>query len=569
MFALSMLLFFLVGRGPAVPSGATLVLRVGGDPAEIAPNDVVSYLRRQSTPTVSSIVRTLHMAKVDSRIERVLLEPTGFTSAYWGKVQEIRDAVADFRTSGKPVYAFLQYGADRDYYLATAADKIFLMPSGSLDVNGVATYEVFLRGTLDKVGVYPDLHHIGDYKTAPNTLTETGYTPAHREMDESLSRSLYDEIVRVVAESRHKAPDQVRQVMDRGPLLPEAALDAGLIDGVAYEDEVSRDLRVATGTPENASQITADQYGAVDQTSLGLNRGPRVAVLYLTGEIIDGKSGFDPLNGAVMGSDTVAEYLRSIRGDSRVRAVVLRIDSPGGSATASDAIWHELMRTRQDDPNRPIVASMGDLAASGGYYVAMAAQAIVAQPSTLTGSIGIFGGKYVTGGLYEKLGAHIDSASFGRFAEMDSPARPYTPDELKALDGQLRAFYDQFVRKAADARGRTVEQIDAVGQGRVWTGRQAVDEGLVDEVGGMDRAIALAKERAHIPADSGVELVVYPPRKTFVELLADSLNGTTQGAAIRSALTTEEASVLRMVRGPFALFRRGEPLALMPQLMVQ
>ncbi len=571
MFAASLLLVLFVGRGPSVPKGATLVLRVGGDPADVAPNDVVSYLRRQSAPTVESIVNALHMAKVDSRIERVLLEPTGFTSAYWGKIQEIRDAVVDFRASGKPVYAFLQYGADRDYYLATAADKIFLMPSGSLAVNGVATYEVFLRGTLDKIGVYPDLHHIGDYKTATNTFTQTGYTPAHREMDASLTKSFYDEIVRVIAESRHKDADAVRQIMDQGPLVPQAALDAGLIDGVAYEDEVSRDLRVATGTAGNAAQIDADQYGLVDPTSLGLDKGPRVAVLYLNGEITDGTSGYDPVNGPVVGSDTVAQYVREIRKDSSIRAIVLRIDSPGGSATASDEIWHELTLARHDNPNRPIVASMSDLAASGGYYVAVAAQAIVAQPGTLTGSIGIFGGKYVTGGLYEKLGANLDSTSQGRFAEMDSPARPYTPDEAKAVDAELHAFYAQFVQKVADARGRTPAQIDAVGQGRVWTGRQAVAQGLVDQVGGMDRAIALAKERAHIPATSGVQLVVYPPPKTFLELLSDTLNGgaTQQGAAMRALFTTEEASVLKLVRGPFAIFRRGEPLALMPETFIR
>src|SRR5205814_5114653 len=205
---------------PGVPTNATLVLRVGGSLAEIAPNDVVGYIRGTKTPTVRAIVDNLRKAKVDSRVRSVLLKPTGFESPFWAKVQEIRDAVIDFKKSGKPVYAYLEYGGDREYYLATAADKIFLMPSSPLDLNGVATYELFLRGTLDKIGAYPDLHHIGDYKTAVNTFTEKGYTPAHKEMDEALNRDLYEQVVRGIADGRKKNDADIRQVIDDGPFLP-------------------------------------------------------------------------------------------------------------------------------------------------------------------------------------------------------------------------------------------------------------------------------------------------------------------------------------------------------------
>src|SRR6266851_7762671 len=198
------LLYLAFGREPSVPSNATLVLRVGGDLAEVAPNDVVGYLRGVKTPTVRSIVDDLRKAKVDARVRRVLLKPTGFESPFWGKVQEIRDAVLDFKKSGKPIYAYLEFGGDREYYLATAADKVFLMPSSPLDLEGIATYELFLRGTLDKIGAYPDLHHIGDYKTAINTFTEKGYTRAHKEMDEALNRDLYEQIVRGIADGRKK-----------------------------------------------------------------------------------------------------------------------------------------------------------------------------------------------------------------------------------------------------------------------------------------------------------------------------------------------------------------------------
>src|SRR5438876_1233002 len=210
------LLYVLFGREPAVPSRSTLVLRVGGDLTEIEPADVVGYLRGGRVPTVRSVIDNLRKAKVDSRIRAVLLKPTGFTSPFWGKVQEIRDAVIDFKKSGKPIYAYLDYGGDREYYLATAADKVFLMPASPLDLVGVATYELFLRGTLDKVGATPDLHHIGNYKTAVNTFTQKGFTPAHREMDESLNHDLYDQLVRGIADGRKKHEEEIRALIDDG-----------------------------------------------------------------------------------------------------------------------------------------------------------------------------------------------------------------------------------------------------------------------------------------------------------------------------------------------------------------
>ncbi|HEY3045125.1 MAG TPA: signal peptide peptidase SppA [Vicinamibacterales bacterium] len=558
------LLYIAFSRAPNVPSDATLVLRVGGDLAEIAPADVFGYLRGVRTPTVRAFVDSLRKAKVDSRIRAVLVKPTGFSSPYWGKVQEVRDAMLDFKKSGKPLYAYLEYGGDREYYLATAADKVYLMPSTSLDLIGVATYELFLKGTLDKIGAIPDLHRIGDYKTAVNTFTEKGYTAAHKEMDEALNRDLFNQIVGGIAAGRKKEEAEIRQLIDEGPFLPEEALRAGLVDDVQYEDQVDSKLKGES----NRRQIDGDDYARVSDTSLGLNKGPRLAIIYAAGTINSGKSGYDPINGAVIGAETLIDYIRQARRDDSVRGIVLRIDSPGGSATASDAVWRELMIARDERQDRPIVASMSDLAASGGYYIALPAQLIVAQPSTLTGSIGIFGGKIVTGGVYAKLGARIESTSIGKHAEIESPVRPYNRDEVKKLDEQLQAFYDQFVEKVATSRHSTPEKIDAMAQGRVWTGQQAKERGLVDALGGLDRAIELTKERAKIPAGRDVELVVYPPRKSFYEILSEQLNGTNQslevGRWLSASLSKGELEILRTMRGPLALFRRGEPLALMP-----
>jgi protease-4 len=556
-------LYLLVGREPSVPADARLTLRVGGELAETAPNDVVDYLRGNRASTLRSLVDNLRKAKTDDRIHAVMVKPTGFATPHWGKLQEIRDAIVDFKTSGKPVYAYLEYGGDREYYVASAADKVFLMPSSSLDLTGVASYEIFLRGTLDMFGVYPNLLHIGDYKTAVNTFTEKSFTPAHREMTASLTRDLYDQIVRGIGEGRKKNEAEVRRLIDEGPFLPENALRAGLIDDVAYEDEVEEQLGGSS-----RRDVDAERYANVSLRSLGLNRGPRIAIIYAVGPIVAGESGFDPVNGPVVGSETLIENIRRARRDRSIRAIVLRVDSPGGSATASDAIWRELMLAKREQPGRPLIASMSDLAASGGYYIAMASNAIVAQPSTLTGSIGIFGGKFVTGGLYGKLAANIESLSFGRHAEMDSPVRPYDAEETAKVQEQLQAFYDQFVEKVAEARQSTPERIDQVAQGRVWTGRQAKEHGLVDELGGLDRAVAIAKARANIPSEEDVELVPFPARKTLYELVSEELSGGAARAAIRAwtatHLSSAEQKALAAFGGPLTLFRRGEVLALMP-----
>jgi protease-4 len=574
-------LYLLVGREPTVPSNATLVLKIGGDLAEVGPSNVVGYLRGGNAPTVRTYVENLRKAKADTRVSALLLKPTGFDSPYWAKVQEVRDAVLDFKKSGKPVYAFLEYGGDREYYLATAADRIFLMPASPLDLKGLATYEVFLRGTLDKIGAFPDLHHIGDYKTAPNQLTEKGYTRAQKEMDEALNRDLYEQLVRGVADGRKKSDAEVQRLIDDGPFLPEDALRAGLVDDVAYEDQVEDKMRSLPDRAEKG-QVTAtarlrkiegDDYARVSAAGFGLNKGPRIGVIYANGTINSGRSGYDPINGAIVGAETLIDSIRQARRDSSLRAIVLRIDSPGGSATASDAIWRELMIARNDRADRPIVASMSDLAASGGYYIALPAEVIVAEPSTLTGSIGIFGGKIVTGGVYEKLGANIGSTSIGRNAEIDSPARPFNAGELKKLQEQLQAFYDQFVEKVAASRHTSPEKIDQVAQGRVWTGRQAKQNGLVDALGGLDAAVAIAKQRAKLAADSEVELVVYPPRKSFYEIVTEQLNGSGDQAAIgawvSAHLSKGEIQALRLMRGPLAMFRRGEPLALMPMTFLR
>ncbi|MCM3881669.1 MAG: signal peptide peptidase SppA [Vicinamibacterales bacterium] len=551
--------WMLIARGPRIADHSTLILRIGGTLVEAPPNDVFGQITGGVRPqTVRGYVDALQRARTDARIDSVLIVPTGFESPYWAKIQEIRDAVIDFRKSRKPVTAYLEYGGDREYYLATAADRIVMLPTSPLDVKGLASYEVFLRGTFDKIGAQADFERIGEYKTAVNQLTETGFTAPHREMTESLNRDMFDQLVRGIAEGRKKREEDIRALVDAGPFLPDQALKLGLVDKLAYEDQLG-DLGA---TAKNT--IEGDDYARGRPRAA---RGaPRIAVIHMSGVIASGKGGYDPLNGDIVGSTALLKSIRAVRNDSSVQGIVLRIDSPGGSSTASDVIWRELAITRDQKPSRPVVASMSDLAASGGYYLAMAAPQIVAQPATLTGSIGIFGGKFITGGTYKKLGANIESVSIGRNAEMESPVRPFTDGERAKLREELRSFYDQWLQKVATARKMPVARVDELGRGRVWTGAQARQNGLVDALGGLDRAVQLVKEKAGIAAGTEVELVNYPPRRTLFELLGEQLSGSgdSEMQLLAAFLRASDRHALGVLTAPARLFRSGEPLALMP-----
>ena len=551
-----LLIFSAVGREPHVSGNSTLVLRIGGNLNEMEAGGVLGPFI-EGPPTVRAVVEMLRKAKTDKRITSLILKPSG-AGALWGKVQEVRDAVADFRRSGKPAIAYLEYGGEQEFYLATACDKVFLMPTATLDLTGMASYELFLRGTLDKIGAYPDALHIGQYKTAANTLTEHTYTKAHREMAESLNNDLFEQLVRGIADGRKKSEADVKVLIDHGPFLPEDALRAGLIDDIAYEDELDDKVKLGAG---KLHYVEMNDYRQVSAGRFGLNRGPRIAVIYATGLIASGRSTYD-----TTGSETLVEYLRKARADSSIKAIVLRVDSPGGSAIASDVIWREVVLTKNQ---KPLIASMSDVAASGGYYISMPAHAIVAEPSTLTGSIGVVLTKFVIDGTLKKLGMNMEGVSQGKYANMYSPVRPFSPEERARMVENMQATYDAFVEKAAQGRNTTPERIDAIGQGRVWTGRQAKEIGLVDELGGLDRAVALAKQRAKIALDAEVELVIYPPKKSIYDLLRDPLGNSDRASSLASLLGFGNPRVIQALAAPLQVFRRGEPLALMPNVFVR
>ena len=535
-----------------VPSNATLFLKIQAPFSEVETISLLTPFAGER-PTLRQVIATIERAADDPRIRGMVVIPQT-AGAMWAQLQELHDALTTFRQSGKSLVVYFEFGGAGEYYLASAAERVLMMPAGTLDLSGLATYEVFFRGALDKLGVFPDLLQMGDFKTAANTFTEKGFTPAHREMSRSLNRDLYDQLVEAIALGRGRSVEDIRNAIDQGPFLPEDAVAAGLVDAVAYDDQID-DAPPVQGT----RRYDGDNY--VSSTS-SFSRGSRIALLYAVGTIASGQSSFD--GGAVIGSDTFVDWVRKVRADSSIRAIVIRIDSPGGSAIASEVIWRELMLTREV---KPVIVSMGDLAASGGYYMAVPAHAIVAQPGTLTGSIGVVTGKYVVGGALDKLGVGTGAVSDGQFAEIYSPFRPFSQAERAKVEEQMQATYDLFVRRVADGRQSTPADVDAIAQGRVWTGRQARELGLVDELGGLTRAVELAAEHAKFGPDETVQLVVYPPKRGLYDLLANPL-GVTAGVSLGLWSQRPEARALTDLARRFNLFRRGEALALMPNLFL-
>lgn len=547
---ISVAYFAFARRGSGVESNSTLYLRLNAPMSETGTTSVLSpFLPEQAT--LRDMVATLQRARTDERVKAVVITPAT-SGAMWGQLQELRAAVVELRKSGKPVTAYLESGSTGDYYLASAASRVLLMPGGSLDLSGVATYELFFRGALDKFGVVPDLLHIGDYKTYSNTFTEKAMTAAHREMNVALNRDTYTELVRAIAEGRKKSEADVRKALDAGPFLGADAIAAGLVDALAYEDQIDDTAPVA-GT----HRLTGESYGIHGADAPF--RAPKIALLYAVGEITSGASAVQATGGSTLGSETFVQWIRSARADRSVRAIVIRIDSPGGSAVASEVIWRELMLTRDV---KPLIVSMGDVAASGGYYIAAPAHVIVAQPGTLTGSIGVVTGKFVVKGALDKLGVGIGVVTDGAMADMNSPFREFTPAERAKVEAQMHATYSDFVAKVAEARHSTPQKIDAIAQGRVWTGHQARELGLVDALGGLTDAIALAKTRAHIEAATQVSLVVYPGKRGFLDVMANPFGTTSVDTTSTLGVLTRASAMLAQLRR----YRPGEPLMLMPNV---
>jgi protease-4 len=557
------------GSEPTVRDNSVLVLKVDGELPDYVPDTFARRLFGNDDKSLTGLVEQLRKAKVDKRIGGVFLE-IDLLSAGWAKAEELRGAIADFRTSGKPIYAYIEVGSNKEYYIATACERIYVSPTGDLFINGFAADVMFFRGALDKLGIYPDVLQIGKYKNAPDQFTRKEMTKEHREVVNSILDDLFNRFVNTVAETRKKSPDEVRALVDNAPIGAPDALKAGLIDGANYRDEVENELKKRLGYKDEDELRTtkAETYRQISPESVGINKGERVAVIYASGTIGGGRSDDGPFGGQSVGSDTLVKAINDARKDNSIKAIVLRVDSPGGSAFASDIIWHAIEEAKK---KKPVVVSMSDVAASGGYYIACNANKIIAEPSTYTGSIGIFVGKPVMKGFYDWLGVSNEYVMRGKNSGLFRETEKFTPEERAKMESIIKSmYYDNFVPKVAKGRGRDPEYIDSIGQGRVWTGAQAKEKGLVDEFGGLDRAVEVAGQLANIPADKGVRRVILPyPRSFFDSLFGSneeeaSLRLRLQQQRATFAALTEDVRRTLQYAAMMDSMKRGEVMAIMP-----
>ena len=463
---------------------------------------------------LNDVLSRIAGAKEDDRIKGVYLDLSS-VSANFASLQEIRDALLDFKESGKFIIAYSEGYTQRAYYLASTADKIYINPEGTIDFRGLASQTLFLKGALDKLGIEAQVIKVGTYKSAVEPFILDRMSDANREQVNSFLGSIYEHFITQVADSRKISRDSLYAIAD-GYLIRTAddAIAYGLADGKKYKDELLDELKTLLDIDKDkdVSAVTLTKYRpAAKKSKAGVR--DRIAVVYAVGEITSGEGGDD-----VIGSERISRELRKMRRDDKVKAVVFRVNSPGGSALASDVIWREVNLLKQE---KPVIVSMGDVAASGGYYIATAADSIFAQPNTITGSIGVFGViPNMQNLMNDKLGITYDKVKTGRYADyLANVDRPLTADERNILQMEVNRIYDTFLQRVADGRGLSKEQVDSIGQGRVWSGQQALDNGLVDRLGSIEDAIDAAASKAGL---EDYRLVTYPAMKNPFESLLGS-----------------------------------------------
>jgi protease-4 len=566
-----------------------------GEPADKKPTAVIAQvtlagslpdgvgqggLLADVAPHLHRIIERLDKAAADQRVKGVVLS---IESPDLGRARadEVRAAIARLRKAGKPVAAHLVGSAPVHYMVALACDTITMPPAATLEITGVRTEVMFFKDLFDQLGLKAEILQVGEFKGAGEPLTRSSMSPQLREQYESFVGDLFEQLVERVAAERRLAPERVRELIDTGVFTPDAAREAGLIDAVGYEDEVAAAVakKIELAEPKIVRDYAerkmdndfsglgglvklVEMFSGQKQTAAS-GKGKQIAIVHVTGEIAEGKGRDDLLAGAAAGSDTVIKAIREAAKDDQVAAIVLRIDSPGGSALASDLIWREAERTK-----KPVVASLSDTAASGGYYIAVAADKIVAAPGTLTGSIGVVGGKVAVGGALERYGVHTDVVSKGKNAGWLSMQSPFTAAEREVFLGTMKDVYRLFTSKVAAGRKLDMEKIEKLAEGRVFTGRMAKEAGLVDRLGTLDDAIDEAKALAGLAADEEIERVLLPePRGLFDDLFGMRGLGAPPVAGVDLAarlLGLPGIEAIRAHAGTLTALSSGRPQLLLP-----
>jgi protease IV len=508
----------VIGSKGKVPSKTILEANFEQALMEDVPETPSARLLLHEKQTLRDVVDAIDRGAVDDRVVGIIAK-IGAAPMGMAQTQEIRDAVVRFRSHKKFAVAysetFGEFGPGNGaYYLATAFDHIYLQPSGDVGLTGIIMESPFIKDALSKLGVTFHGDHRYEYKNALNFLTETKYTDAHKEAMTAIMTSWFNQMKYGICDARQIAPDKFQAIVDAGPYLGKEAVDAKLVDAVAYRDEVYGKVKSQAGN--GAELLYLDKY--LSRAGRPHDSGKTIALVFGVGGVTRGKSNYDPVQGSQnMGSDTVAGAIRAATEDKNVKAILFRVDSPGGSYVASDTIWREVVRARQ--AGKPVIVSMGNLAGSGGYFVAMAADKIVAEPGTITASIGVLGGKMLTSGLWDRVGLSWDEIHQGENATMFTGTHDYTPAEWSRFQAWLDRVYVDFTSKVADGRKLPKEKVLEIAKGRIWSGQDAKNLGLVDELGGYQTALRLAKKAVGVSDGEEVKIVVFPRPKSFIESL--------------------------------------------------
>ena len=541
------LLAVSAGKGN-VPERTILEVNLEAEVIEYAPADPFAQLTMKDKTKLRDVVEALDRAAGDDRVVG-LIATVGEGNMGLAQLQEVRDAVERFRASGKPAYAFSETFGEVaagtwSYYLASAFDRIYLQQSGDVNLTGLRLESPFVRGTLGKLGLEPRFDHRYEYKSAKNALTETEYTEAHREVSQALLDSFHDVMTADLAAGRGMAAEEIEGLMAGGPFFGREAVEAGLVDQLAYRDEAYDAIREAAG--EEAELLYLGAY--LKRAGRPHKKGETVALIYGVGNVVRGDQEFSPMSGATnLTSGRVSAAFRAAIDDEDVRAIVFRVDSGGGSYVASDTIYRETLRAKQ--AGKPVIVTMGNVAGSGGYFVAMAADKIVAQPSTITGSIGVLGGKFLSQEMWSKVGLSWDWVESSDNGSMWTGLEDYSEEEWARFQAWLDRVYEDFTTKVAEGRGLPLDTVRQIAKGRVWTGAQAKEIGLIDEVGGLDVALRLAREAAGLEPDADIRLRLFPRPKSPLQSLLD------EGPASSEA-TTALVRALEEVRPALRLARR-------------
>src|ERR1700729_958554 len=521
VLAVFLVILFFAAMKPSrlsLSSNAVLVIDATGQIEEQRSPDLFSAFSGFTTPVLHDYVDAIDAAAKDSHIAGLVVRIAPLETG-WGKLEEIRSHLLAFRKSGKPSICYLGYNGigNPEYYLASACQQIWLVPTAPVSIRGMMAEALFFRGTLDKLKVVPEFYHIAEYKTAGNTFTEKQFTPAHKEEVEGLLHSIYDLYLNDASKARGMDRAQFEALLNRGPFSSSDAVTNKIVDRLGYWDQLQDYFK---GRAQGWNPVSLNRY----RSSISNDGTVNIAVVHASGLIVSGDSGSTPGGGSVMGGDSVAADLRAARKDYSIKAIVLRVDSGGGSVVGTEVIRREVELANQV---KPVVVSMSDVAASGGYWIAAPARKIVADPGTITGSIGVLIGKFNVSGLYALLGMSTDSVATSDNASLFSSQQNFTPAQRDYIQKSLDQTYADFTKGVATGRKMTVAAVDKIGKGRVWSGSQGKELGLVDELGGLDRAVEVAKQLAHIPAGESVRLVRYPEERSFFQQLVQREKDTT------------------------------------------